>query len=112
MPADRAAAGGDEAELTIAPALSPRDTTVFLLHTAAEIEHSLLVQYLYAAWSLPPDGPPLIQRCGGSCCRLRGRRWATSPRCRPVRFIGAPLNFEGEDSFGTDLYPFRFGWSR
>jgi hypothetical protein len=56
MPADRAASGGDEAELTTAPALPLRDTTVFLLHTATEIEHSLLVQYLYAAWPLPPDG--------------------------------------------------------
>jgi hypothetical protein len=28
------------------------DWTVFLLHTAAEIEHALMVQYLYAAYSL------------------------------------------------------------
>src|SRR5215210_8295264 len=36
------------------------DWTVFLLHTAAEIEHALMVQYLYAAYSLraPPfQGP-------------------------------------------------------
>src|SRR6266446_3884621 len=37
------------------PRLSPRDEIIFLLHTAAEIEHSLLVQYLYAAWSIPPN---------------------------------------------------------
>src|SRR5262245_22689812 len=34
------------------PPLAPRDEAVFLLHTAAEIEHALLVQYLYAAYSL------------------------------------------------------------
>src|SRR5215203_878885 len=36
------------------------DWTVFLLHTAAEIEHALMVQYLYAAYSLgetPFRGP-------------------------------------------------------
>ena len=34
------------------PPLSVRDEAIFLLHTAAEIEHALLVQYLYAAFSL------------------------------------------------------------
>ena len=28
------------------PPLAPRDEVVFLLHTGAEIEHALLVQYL------------------------------------------------------------------
>jgi hypothetical protein len=32
------------------------DWTVFLLHTAAEIEHALMVQYLYAAYSLADAG--------------------------------------------------------
>src|SRR5713226_106539 len=48
---------------TLAPAapqkpaeLSWWDWTTFLLHTAAEIEHSLMIQYLYAAYSLS-DGP-------------------------------------------------------
>src|SRR4051794_18697388 len=36
---------------------SPRDWAVFLLHTAAEIEHALLVQYLYAVFSINPDLP-------------------------------------------------------
>ncbi len=34
------------------PRLTDRDETIFLLHTAAEIEHPLLVQYLYAMYSL------------------------------------------------------------
>lgn len=37
------------------PELSPRDFLIMLLHVAAELEHSLMVQYLYAAYSL--DGP-------------------------------------------------------
>src|SRR5262249_1874330 len=34
------------------PWLSSRDEAVFLLQTTAEVEHALLVQYLYAAYSL------------------------------------------------------------
>src|SRR5438105_14568049 len=34
------------------PVLEPRDEAVFLLHAAAEVEHALMVQYLYAAYSL------------------------------------------------------------
>src|SRR4051812_20360599 len=33
------------------PPLAPRDEASFLLHVAAEIEHALMVQYLYAAYS-------------------------------------------------------------
>ena len=32
------------------PPMSDRDEVIFLLHTAAEIEHSLLAEYLYAAY--------------------------------------------------------------
>src|SRR6266478_1764979 len=34
------------------PPLSPRDDAVFLLNIAAEVEHALMVQYLFAAYSL------------------------------------------------------------
>ena len=37
------------------PELSPREEAIFLLHTAAEVEHALLVQYLYAGFSLGND---------------------------------------------------------
>src|SRR5262245_7609664 len=43
--------------ISIDPTLSSRDEAVFLLHAAAEIEHSLLVQYPYAAFSLRQRGP-------------------------------------------------------
>ena len=36
--------------------ISWRDYAVYLLHVAAEIEHSLMVQYLYAAYSLGGPG--------------------------------------------------------
>ena len=42
------------------PEFTWHDYTVFLLHVAAEIEHALMVQYLYAAWSL--GGPQVPDR--------------------------------------------------
>ena len=41
------------------PPLTPHDEVVFLLHVGAEVEHALLIQYLYAACSLkrPEDLP-------------------------------------------------------
>jgi len=34
------------------PPLEPRDEAIFLLTAAAEIEHALMVQYLFAAYSV------------------------------------------------------------
>ena len=34
------------------PPLAPHDEAVFLLNIAAEVEHALMVQYLFAAYSL------------------------------------------------------------
>ena len=34
------------------PPLAPRDEAVFLLDIAAEVEHAVMVQYLFAAYSL------------------------------------------------------------
>ncbi len=39
------------------PPLEPRDEAVFLLQVAAEVEHALMAQYLYAAYSLDAAHP-------------------------------------------------------
>src|SRR5687767_5337085 len=45
------------------PPLEPRDEAVFLMTAAAEIEHALMVQYLYAAYSLRVvEGEALFQQ--------------------------------------------------
>ena len=95
-------------EIEIVPALSPRDRVIFLLHTAAEIEHSLMVQYLYAAWSLPPDGPPRAQRWRRDILQVAREEMAHFAAVQNLlRFVGGPLNFDREDfPFRTDLYPF------
>jgi hypothetical protein len=33
------------------PPLSPHDEAIFFLHIASEVEHALMVQYFYAAFS-------------------------------------------------------------
>ena len=46
------------------PPLSPHDEAVFLLNIAAEVEHALMVQYLFAAYSLR-DPSQFYGRQGG-----------------------------------------------
>ncbi|MGH9277407.1 MAG: ferritin-like domain-containing protein [Acidimicrobiales bacterium] len=79
------------------------DWTVFLLHTAAEVEHALLVQYLYAAYSLPTSSP--MQRTITGIAKEEMGHLLTVQNL--LRFIGGPLNFEREDfPIRTFLYPF------
>ncbi|MDX1982976.1 MAG: ferritin-like domain-containing protein [Bryobacteraceae bacterium] len=98
------------------PELAPVDEAIFLLHTAAEIEHALMAQYLYAMWSIPTgigDSPiPVATR----------NRWRANLRLIAVqemghlltvqnvlRAIGGPLNLDREDyPFRGDYYPFHF----
>lgn len=90
------------------------DWLVFLLHSAAEIEHSLMVQYLFSGYSINPlFGAPEYEMVSG---------WKTTVLKIAVEemghllvvqsilnLIGGPLNFEREDyPFRSDLYPFPF----
>jgi Ferritin-like len=96
------------------------DWTVFLLQTAAEIEHALLVQYLYAAYSLAGEGfaGPAVPADAGTLARGWQRTIVGIAREEMahlltvqnlLRFIGGPLNVEREDlPFRTFLYPFPF----
>jgi hypothetical protein len=101
--------------IVLDPPRSVHDAAIYLLHIAAEVEHALMVQYLYAAFSL-----------GGT--NLSEERRATVERWRRtvlgiareemghlatvqnlLRLIGGPMTFEREDyPFPSDLYPFKF----
>ena len=48
----------DPSESLLDPRLEPRDEAVFLLTAAAEVEHALMVQYLFAAYSIRTDSLP------------------------------------------------------
>lgn len=101
------------------PELTPRDELIFLLHTAAEVEHSLMVQYLYALYSLKGQADFAE---GDAAHRDDVSEWAEVLRQiareemghllsvqNVLRLVGGPLNFEREDfPFRSDLYPFHF----
>jgi hypothetical protein len=95
------------------------DYTIFLLHVAAEIEHSLMVQYLYAAYSL--GGPGLSDET-----REKARVWrevilgiAKEEMAHLItvqnllRAIGGPIHLEREDyPYRSEFYPFHFRLER
>jgi rubrerythrin len=109
------------APFELPPEFTWHDYTVFLLHIGAEIEHALMVQYLYAAWSL--GGPQVPDNAED---RKRVQSWQTVilgiakeemghliTVQNLLRLIGGPLNFEREDyPFRSDFYPFNFTLER
>jgi hypothetical protein len=95
------------------------DWTVFLLHTAAEIEHALMVQYLYAAFSLgegnfqgpnvPSNAQTLVNDWRRKILGIAKEEMGHLITVQNLlRFIGGSLNFEREDFPFRSLYPFRF----
>jgi ferritin-like protein len=120
--AELAAPGGDAAA---PPPVIPKpdeltwwDWAVFLLHAAAEIEHALLVQYLYAAYSLDTAGGSGTAIPGGAAVTIGGWRNKIVTIAKEemghllteqnlLRFIGGPLTFErGDFPLHSALYPF------
>jgi hypothetical protein len=97
-------------EIEVLPRLQPRDEAVFLLHTAAEIEHALMVQYLYAAWSLPADATGRLGRWRRDVLQVAREEMAHLAAVQNLlRFVGGPLNFDREDfPYRSELYPFPF----
>jgi hypothetical protein len=111
------ATGPGQADLypTHVPALAPRDEATFLLHIAAEIEHALMVQYLYAAYSLDPQATGLTPTQSVQVAKWKRDILAIAKE-EMAHFIsvqnilislGAPLNF-ARDTYPihTQFYPF------
>src|SRR5438045_480047 len=98
------------------PPLSLHDEAVFLLHVAAEVEHALLVQYLYAAYSLkkpeevPADKQGLVRGWKKTLLGIAREEMGHLVTVQNLlRLIGGPLTFDREDyPFRSDLYPFHF----
>ncbi|MGY1617379.1 ferritin-like domain-containing protein [Geodermatophilus sp. SYSU D00691] len=121
---DRAFEAAEVAGATAAPTvpkppeLTWWDWAVFLLHTVAEVEHALMTQYLYAAYSLADDDftgdavpPDAAERTAAwratitSIAREEMAHLLTEQNL--LRFLGGPLNLEREDfPFRSALYPF------
>jgi hypothetical protein len=95
--------------------ITPRDEAIFLLHLGAEIEHSLMVQYLYAAYSLDVDSTTgedrekarIWQQQILEIAREEMGHFVTVQNL--LRLIGGPLSFGRQDCpFQSDFYPFPF----
>ncbi|MFI9009864.1 ferritin-like protein [Actinosynnema sp. NPDC053489] len=100
------------------PEFNWRDYTVMLLHVAAEIEHSLMVQYLFAAYTM--GGPQVPGEL-----RTKVRRWQETilgiakeemghlvTVQNLLTALGGPVNLDREDyPWGSDFYPFAFDLS-
>jgi hypothetical protein len=96
--------------------LAPRDHAIYLLHIGATVEHALMVQYLFAAFSLGGTQPESPEH------ELKAARWrkiiveiAREEMGHLVtvenllRLIGGSLTLDREDyPIPADLYPFPF----
>jgi hypothetical protein len=95
--------------------LTGRDEAIFFLHIGAEIEHCLMVQYLYAAYSLDPSAVPdnsrqevlAWQHSILDIAREEMGHLVTVQNL--LRLLGGPLNFQREEfPFLSEFYPFHF----
>jgi hypothetical protein len=105
-----------EAQIDPDPELSPRQNLIFLLQVAAEIEHSLLVQYLYAAYSLKPN-VPVPGGAGVTTSTWKRSLLAIAKEemghllsvQNVLRYVGGPLHFDRQHfPYRSKLYPFPF----
>jgi hypothetical protein len=97
------------------PEMAWRDYLIMLLHIGAEIEHGLMVEYLYAAYSLGGEGLPEKQQ-------KEVRHWRDSLLViakeemghlltvqNVLCLLGGPVTFERSDfPWSTPFYPFPF----
>lgn len=95
--------------------LSPRDLLTLLLHVAAELEHCLMVEYLFAAWSLGGSQVPAEHRDAVARWRevilgiAKEEMGHLITVQNALRLLGAPLNLGRQDPpWDSDFYPFPF----
>ncbi|HYM60543.1 MAG TPA: ferritin-like domain-containing protein [Thermoanaerobaculia bacterium] len=103
----------------ISPELNGHQYAVFLLHVAAGIEHALMAQYLYAAYSIggaqvPPDLREMVERWQEVILGIAKEEMGHLITVQNVlRLLSGPLNFDREDyPFDAAFYPFDFTLER
>jgi hypothetical protein len=108
--------GEPQATLEIDFIAAPREHAIYLLHVGAEVEHALMVQYLFAAYSL--GGPQITDPAN----REKAHRWRQTIANiaqqemghlvtveNLLQLIGGPLSFERQEfPAPAMLYPFDF----
>jgi hypothetical protein len=102
-------------KIKLPPEFTWREYTVFLLTIAAQIEHSLMVQYLYAAYSLGGSKVPPDQRHSVAAWRqvilgiAKEEMGHLATVQNALRFLGAPLALDREDyPWDSRLAPYQF----
>ena len=105
----------EEKEFKVPPQFNGKDYITMLLHVDAEIEHGLMLQYLYSAYSIGGPQIPEIYKekvhnwkniILGIAKEEMGHFISVQ---NVLKIIGAPLNF-GRESYPWDVpfYPFPF----
>jgi hypothetical protein len=104
-----------ERQIKPPPEFNLRDYTIMLLQIGAQIEHALMVQYLYAAYSLggpqiPPEHQRMVQGWQEVILGIAKEEMGHLISVLNVlRLIGGPLNLDREDyPFSSEFYPFPF----
>ena len=110
--AEAAAIAADARKSMHDPPLEPRDEAVFLLTAAAEVEHALMVQYLFAAYSLrvQEDSDAKLRQVQELLIQIAREEMGHLVTVQNLLLlIGGPLNFGREHSpYANEIYPFRF----
>ena len=113
----RALATAEEPQLP--PEFTWRDYTIFLLSIAAQIEHSLMVQYLYAAYSLGGPQTPEDQREKVAAWRqvilgiAKEEMGHLATVQNALKLMDAPLELDREDyPWDSRLAPYPFTLER
>jgi hypothetical protein len=112
----RASQRRDTSEAITKPAeMTWPDYFVLLLRIGAEIEHALMVEYLYAAYSLgseqvPATAWPTVQRWQATMLTVAREEMGHLLTVQNLlRLLGAPINLEREDyPWDSQFYPFEF----
>ena len=102
---------------SLEPALILRDEAVFLLHAAAEVEHMLMAQYLFAAYSLDESRAPTdaakktVKEWRRNLLNIAKEEMGHLLTVQNLLLlVGGPLHFEREEyPFKAEtVYPFPF----
>jgi hypothetical protein len=107
------------AEIELPPEFTWRDYAIFLLTIAAQIEHSLMVQYLFAGYSL--GGPQVPKEHHDDVAAWRQVILGIAKEemghlitvQNALRFLGAPLGLDRQDyPWDSQLAPYPFTLER
>jgi hypothetical protein len=96
--------------------VAPRERAIAFLHIGSEVEHALMVQYLYAGYSLDESQPDekhrvLVQKWKGVILEIAREEMGHFASVQnTLTLIGGPLCFERDDYpiIDPDLWPFPF----